>query len=269
LSSRTHNRPLDFRVGGDGPGVVLIHGTGADAVSNWGLLIESLSRRYTVVAPNLPGAGETPARRTSLDVAALADEVVETVDRAGVAGPFDVVGHSLGAVVAAGVAVAAPDRVRSLLLHAGWVTSGPRERLMFELWGHLLATDTALLARALVLDAMSPGLLAGIGQPELDELVGGFESLLDDRIAGQIELDGRVDISGLLAGIRVPTLVLASAEDQVIPPRHQCALAEAIPSASYKEMAGGHGLPFEDPGAFFAEIERWLGEVREKSEVTV
>ena len=54
---------LSMTTAGSGPAVVLIHGTGADAESNWGPLIATLSTSYTVFAPNLPGARVPPHRR--------------------------------------------------------------------------------------------------------------------------------------------------------------------------------------------------------------
>ncbi len=245
---------------GTGPAVVLIHGTGADAETNWGPLIKSLSGRYLVLAPNLPGAGETPAGRADLDLDELAAQVIATVRAAGVAERFYLVGHSLGAVLAAAVAAREPEQVRSLLLHAGWVTTGPRESLMFELWSRLLHVDPELLARYLVLEAMSPALLQQATNAELGDLVAGFNSMLDDRIAGQLELNGRIDLTPVLSNIRAATLVLASAEDRIIPPAHQRALAHAIPGARYREIPGGHGLPFENPSGFFATISEWVDE---------
>lgn len=79
---------LSCTVTGSGPAVVLIHGTGADAESNWGPLIESLSDRYRVLAPNLPGAGATPARGARLEIDELAAQVIATVRAAGVTRPF-------------------------------------------------------------------------------------------------------------------------------------------------------------------------------------
>ena len=88
-SEKEHKMPathphtlLDRIVSGSGPPVVLIHGTGADAESNWGPLIESLSNRYTVVAPNLPGAGRTPAPTDRLELDQLAHDVIATVQDA-------------------------------------------------------------------------------------------------------------------------------------------------------------------------------------------
>lgn len=261
-----HHEPLSCVAAGSGPVVVLIHGTGADAESNWGPLIESLSGRYTVLAPELPGAGGTPASAARLELDELAARVIATVRGAGVVDGFHLVGHSLGAVIAAAVAAREPEQVRSLLLHAGWATTGPREALMFDLWSRLLRADPELLARHLVLEAMSPALLQHAGAAQLDELVAGFTAMLDTRILGQIELDGRIDVAPAMSEIRAATLVLASAEDRIIPPPHQLALAEAIPGARYREIAGGHGLPFENPDGFFATIGEWVTEQQAPTE---
>lgn len=261
MTAEAH-QPLHCLATGSGPSVVLIHGTGADAESNWGPLMETLGARYRVVAPNLPGAGGTPARSQQLDLDELADRVVATVRAAGVAEGFHLVGHSLGAEVAAAVAARHPGEVRSLLVHAGWVTTGPREALMFDLWSRLLSADVELLARHLVLEAMSPALLQEATISELDELVVGFASMLDPAIAGQIELNGRIDLAAVLLDIRATTLVLSSADDRIIPPPHQRAVAEAVPDARYREIVGGHGLPFEDPARFFATVTDWVDETQ-------
>jgi pimeloyl-ACP methyl ester carboxylesterase len=260
---------LDCVVAGSGPPVVLIHGTGADATSNWGPLIESLSDRHTVVAPNLPGAGRTPVPADRLTLDQLADDVVNTVHHVlGGDQDWHLVGHSLGAVVAAAVAIRQPHRLRSLLLHAGWITTGPREALMFGLWSRLLAIDPNLLARYLVLEAMSPALLQAATQQQLEEMVAGFTAMLDNRITAQIDLDGRIDLGSAVSGIRAPTLVLASADDRIIPPLHQQALATAIPGARYLELPGGHGLPFEDPARFFLAISEWIDEQQSQRDAT-
>jgi len=251
---------------GSGPAVVLIHGTGADAQSNWGPLIETLGARYRVIAPNLPGAGGTSARSLPLDLADLADQVVATVRATGVTGAFHLAGHSLGAVVAMAVAARHPGQVRSLLVHAGWATTGPREALLFDLWAQLLSVDLELLAKHLVLEAMSPALLQGVSTSQLAELVGGFTAMLDTAIAGQIELNTRIALEAVLPGIQAPTWVIASAEDRIIPPPHQRTLAEAIPGARYREVAGGHGLPFEDPTRFFAMVAEWIDETQARME---
>lgn len=242
---------------GTGPGLVLIHGTGADAASNWGSLIEAASHRYTVLAVNLPGAGTTPAPTGPLDLDELAGQVLATARAVGLE-QFHLVGHSIGAVIATAVAAREPGAVVSLLLHAGWVTTSPREVFMFDLWARLLRTDPALLARHLVLTAMGPGLLGALSDEQFAELAAGFTAMLDERILPQIDLDGRIDLRDSVRRVLASTLVLASADDQVIPSHHQRELAESISHSRYLEVPGGHGLPFEDPVRFFSIISDFV-----------
>jgi pimeloyl-ACP methyl ester carboxylesterase len=248
---------LDHVVAGSGPGLVLIHGTGADATSNWGALIDEVSDRYTVVAPNLPGAGATPVDPAPIDLDALADQVLATARAAGLE-RFHLVGHSVGAVIATAVAARQPDAVTSLVLHAGWVRTTPREAFMFDLWARLLRTDPALLGRHLILSAFGPDHLASLDDAQFAELAAGFAQMLDERILGQIELDSRIDLRDAVGRITAPTLVIASADDQIIPTRHQRELAAAIQQAEYIETPGGHGLPFEDPARLFSLITEYL-----------
>ncbi|MFJ2580700.1 alpha/beta fold hydrolase [Kitasatospora aureofaciens] len=257
--------PLDHVVAGAGPGLVLIHGTGADATSNWGALIDAMRDRYTVVAPNLPGAGATPVDPAPIDLDSLADRVVATARTAGLE-RFHLVGHSVGAAVATAVAARHPAAVTSLVLHAGWVRTSPREAFMFDLWARLLRTDPALLARQLILTAMGPGLLGTLDDAQFAELAAGFTAMLDERILGQIELDTRIDLRDAVGRITAPTLVLASADDQIIPPHHQRELAAAIHQADYLQVTGGHGLPFEDPARFFSIIAEHVDQRQAQSQ---
>lgn len=250
---------LDHVVAGSGPGLVLIHGTGtgADATLNWGSLIDAMRDRYTVVAPNLPGAGATPVDHAPIDLDSLADRVVATARATGLE-RFHLVGHSVGSAVATAVAARHPDAVTSLVLHAGWVGTSPREAFMFDLWARLLRTDPALLARQLTLDAMGPDLLGALDDAQFAEMAAGFTAMLDERILGQIELDARIDLRDAVGRVTAPILVLASADDQIIPPHHQRELAAAIHQADYLQVPGGHGLPFEDPARFFSIITEYV-----------
>jgi pimeloyl-ACP methyl ester carboxylesterase len=64
-------------------------------------------------------------------------------------------------------------------------------------------------------------------------------------------------------------LVLASADDQIVPTRHQRELAEAITAARYVEVSGGHGLPFEDPARFVSIITEFIDTQQATSHIGV
>ena len=101
-------------VAGDAPTVMLLH-AGAASSQQWRRLIQSLTPRYRVLAPDLIGHGNTPltSSASGLDrelalLAALADRI---------GGPFHLIGHSYGGAVALELACAMPDRVASLALY--------------------------------------------------------------------------------------------------------------------------------------------------------
>ncbi|GAA0360965.1 alpha/beta hydrolase [Streptomyces blastmyceticus] len=241
---------VEYLVTGSGPGVVLVHGTGANPEANFGPLIEALQDTFTVVAPFLSGSARTTDPGGPLTVDDLVAQVLAAADDAGL-GSYHLAGHSLGATVAAAAAGARPDRVRSLLLHAGWVTTDPWLAFQFDLWQRLLRVDPDLLARVVQLTAMGPATLAALGRDEFEETAAGFTELFEaGDMARQAALNMEIDISALLPRITAPALVIAGTHDRIVPPHHQRRLAGLMPRATLLELDCGHGLPFEHPQLF-------------------
>src|SRR4051794_2565744 len=89
-----------YTTAGQGPGLVLVAGTGLDAKLNYGHLLDAFTSQRTVVLPDYAAAGETPDVDGELTVELLAEQIAAATEDA-VDGPVDLVGYSLGAVVAA------------------------------------------------------------------------------------------------------------------------------------------------------------------------
>ncbi|WP_181797160.1 alpha/beta fold hydrolase [Streptomyces sp. WELS2] len=235
---------------GSGEGVVLVHGTGATPDGNFGHLIDVLRPRHTVVAPFLSGAGTTTDTGAPLTVGDLARQVTAAADDAGLT-EFHLVGHSLGACVAAAAAATSGDRVRSLVLHAGWATSDTRMAAQFALWRRLLAADTGLLARMVLLTAFRATAPHFRDPAAFEREVAAFAAMFrPEGTARQLRLDEEVDIAPLLPRVTAPSLVVAGTDDTVVPPYHQERMAELIPGARLTHVAGGHAFPFEAPERF-------------------
>lgn len=234
---------IGYRDDGKGRPIVLIHGTGGDGEANFAGLMPYLSDRR-VIRPDYAGSGLTDDPTEVLSLDRLVDQVLAAVDHAG-AGTFDLLGFSLGAAVAA----RHPGRVEQLVLVGGFVSShDPRAQLQFRRWAELARRDPASLARLMLLMGFSHGFLSRIGD---------IEGVIADMvahsnwagIARQAELDLRIDLSGDLAQVRAPTLVVGNQHDQMVEPKASRALAEGINGARLEWVEGPHLALMEDPRA--------------------
>ncbi|CAM5463147.1 alpha/beta fold hydrolase [Eoetvoesiella caeni] len=248
-----------YRVDGSGPGLVLVHGTGADSESNWGHLVEYLSPHWTVVRPDYSGSGGTVDKGEPLTAAMLAGQVVAAA-RASGAVPFDLVGFSLGAAVAAFIAAEYPELVRSVVLLAGFVSGDDtRQRMQFELWRDLSRSDRKSMARLVLLTGYSPGFVSSLDDKAIEQNLQAIVDTNDwDGMARQLELDLTIDISDQARRIAKPVLVIGCTHDHMVSSAHARRLASLIPGAQYAEMATGHLAPFEQPAQFIALVSDFL-----------
>lgn len=100
--------------GGAGEPLVLIHGVGMCAEA-WAPQMEALAADHRVIAVDMPGHGGTsplPPTARLPEFVAWAARVIEAL----ALGPVNLAGHSMGALVSAGVAVERPDLVRRVAL---------------------------------------------------------------------------------------------------------------------------------------------------------
>jgi pimeloyl-ACP methyl ester carboxylesterase len=244
---------VTYTTAGEGPGLVLVAGTGLSALLNYGHLLDPFTPRRTVVLPDYAAAGETPDVDGELTVDLLAEQVAAAA-AAAVDGPVDQVGYSLGAMVAATVAATRPELVRRLVLVAGW--PGPedgRHQLAIDLWLRLLNADQDLLNRFLQLFCFSPPFLSGLGVEGVQQLLAGSPPLTPG-MARHLEVDLTADVTLLAPKITAPTLVIGLSRDQVVPVERVRELHDLIPGSRYAEIDSGHMVPFERPQELLAAI---------------
>ena len=110
------NGAVAWRAWGSGPPVLLLHGSHG-SWSHWARNIEALATWRTVLAPDLPGFGESAVPPRPDDAASFGEELARGL--AEIAGPranLDVVGFSTGALMGAHLTAAGPALVRRLIL---------------------------------------------------------------------------------------------------------------------------------------------------------
>ena len=96
-------------VAGEGPLVVLLHGVGLRAEA-WSPVIDALSDNFQVIAPDMPGHGESGPAASTATLADYVRAIAPTLDREAI-----IVGHSMGAMIALALAEQKPDRVRGVV----------------------------------------------------------------------------------------------------------------------------------------------------------
>ncbi len=108
-------RPLRYLIGGDGPPLLLCHGWLGSA-ENFTTWFEGVGRHRTLIVPDLPGCGQSPALAGRHTCAALARSLVPLLDELEL-DRFDLGGLCLGSGVAFELLARFPQRVDRLVLH--------------------------------------------------------------------------------------------------------------------------------------------------------
>jgi pimeloyl-ACP methyl ester carboxylesterase len=254
---------VHYRKNGTGPGLLLVHGSTADSEANFAGLRPYFTDRHTVITPDYAGSGLTalpPGGTLTLDhlvdqIAAVAQ--AESDSTGNDSAPLDVVGASLGAVVAAALAADHPHLVNRLVLVGGWARNDdPRQQLALGLWRRLADLDPQAYGEFITLLSLAPGHLSGLAPEQIAKLAA--SALPTEGARRQIDLDITVDIHNKLAEIRAPTLVIGARQDQVIPIAHSRDLHTGIAGSRYAEIDGGHNIPFENPGELAGLITEFL-----------
>lgn len=247
---------VHYEVDGSGPGLVLVHGVGGDADKVFGPVVPHFADHFTVVRPNLSGSGPTTDGGGELTVDLLAGQVTAAA-RAATDGPVDLLGFSLGAVVAAAAAATHPELVRRLVLVGGWAhTTGPRDRFYFDTWRHVYDTDRELFKRFATITGFSPAAVDSFGHEGL------AHSLADEwpppGISRQIDAGRGVDLRPLLPRITAPTLVIGLRQDQMVPVAGSHQLHAGISGSHLLELDGGHMDWFADPSQIIKHTNEFL-----------
>ncbi|KOU24825.1 hypothetical protein ADK52_13480 [Streptomyces sp. WM6372] len=235
--------PVQYTAEGSGPGLLFVHGTGGHGEAQFGHLREHFTDRHTVITPDCSGSGRTPLHADELSLDELVEQAIGAA-RAVTDEPFDIVGFSLGAVVAAAAAAKHPELVRRLVVINGWARNDdPRQQLATDLWRRLPAVDEEAFAAYSALLIFSPPFLAGFGSEGVKATVAGIKA--EEWTLQQIELDHHVDITDRLPAITAPTLVIGSTRDVLIPVEHSRELHQAVAGSEYAELESGHMVIFE------------------------
>src|SRR3954463_3653011 len=256
-----HGHRVIYRIGGSGPPVVLIHGM-VNSSKHWEEVALRLADRYTVVAPDLLGPGDSAAGRGDYSLGAHACSIRDLLTTIGIE-RATVVGHSLGGGIAMQFFYQFPQRVERLALisrgglghevspllpapalpaaAAGiWLVANSRVRAGLDRAGERMkarGSRKGVYLRA-VARAMRPLGDAAARQAFLQTL----RAVIDVRGQHVSAMD-RLYLLGEL-----PTLIVWGGRDNTIPIEHGLAAHRQVPNSRFVTLPKAAHFPnLEDP----------------------
>jgi pimeloyl-ACP methyl ester carboxylesterase len=250
-----------YRRAGDGPPLILLHGILSDSRA-WDRQLAELSREFSVVAWDAPGAGQSsdpPASFGAADYADCLSAFMEALELR----RSHVLGLSWGGVLAQELYRRHPDRIGSLVLadtYAGWRGSLPEEACAERLRSCLRESE---LPASEFVPGWLPGLLSDNAPQELRDEVTAVMSDFHPVGYRQMALAlAETDTRDLLSDIRVPTLLLWGEADQRSPLSVAEQLRDGIPGATLVLIGdAGHESNLEQPARFNAAVREFCRSV--------
>jgi pyruvate dehydrogenase E2 component (dihydrolipoamide acetyltransferase) len=228
-----------LKVGPDeGAPVVLVHGFGAD-LKGWLLNQAVIAERHPTYALDLPGHGASYKQAEDFTAQALANVLREFLAKLNLTG-VHLVGHSLGAAVAAIAASDASDIVKTLTLISPAGLGSEIDGSFFD--GFIEQTRAKKLRPFVEMLVAEPSLVTTEMVEDVlksKRLDGAQEALVAVREANFPGSEQKVSIGAALAGLKIPVQIILGADDAIIPP----AQTKGQTQVSVIEVSGAGHIP--------------------------
>jgi magnesium chelatase accessory protein len=240
---------------GQGPVLLLLHGTGASTHS-WRDLVPLLAGHFTIVAPDLPGHGFTQAPEPDrLSLPAMARAVAALLKQLALA-PELIVGHSAGVAIAFRMVADRAASPRAIISLNGALL--PFKGVASQLFPSLarLMVLNPLVPRFFAWRAGSAGavenLLEGTGSHIDAAGLRLYQRLFASRVhvASTLAMMAHWDLQSLgrdFAKLDLPVLLVAGTADKAVRPSEAEAVAARLPRARLLKLQGGHLIHEEQP----------------------
>ncbi len=257
-SNPTQQPPLHYTESGKGTPLVLLHGfLGSSAY--WDELVPLLSSSYRCITPDLRGHGRSLAPEGSYRIEQMADDVIQLLDYLQLPSAT-VLGHSMGGYVTLALAEQHADRLD------GWglIHSTPHEDAPQAKENRLLAVSKINSEGiATFTDGMVEGLFAPASLEQLPKAVQkvrelGYATPPQGACGAALAMRERPDRRQILATSRKPILLVAGAQDRLIP-SDRLFTSEGDNIKTHTIASAGHMGMLETPAELAEIIRDYLG----------
>jgi 3-oxoadipate enol-lactonase len=264
---QANGQTLYYEVHGEGEPLLLVMGLAADTMA-WALQVPAFSARYRTVSFDNRDVGQSSMAEGPYEITDMAQDTLALADALELES-FHLVGVSMGGAIAQEVALAAPDRVRTLTLAMTWPRGGAWAAKLSELW----SARVEHMSREQRVDEL---MLLTLSE-DFFENAEGVAWLRDlmlqnphpqsaDAFARQLDASSRHDTRERLGSVAMPTHVIGAEHDILVPVWKSRELAELIPGAQLSVIdAGPHGANLENAEEFNRLVLDFLDQSRASS----
>ncbi|WP_068115677.1 alpha/beta fold hydrolase [Tropicimonas marinistellae] len=227
--------------------LVFLPGMMCDARLFWPHLLSLGTDRAVTFAP----------LSTASSIGAMASAVLDAAPRR-----FAPVGHGLGGMVAMEILSRAPERVTRVVL-MGTTPQPETPPMAAEREPRIIAARTGRVSEAMQAEVPPGSLAPGPGRMKVQSLIAEMAEALGPEVfvAQTRALQRRPDQQKTLRTTKIPALVLCGEHDTLYPVKRHEFMAELIPVAKLRVIAGAGHLPtLEQPEATAEALAGWLAE---------
>lgn len=248
-----------------GPVMVLIHGY-TDSARDWVPMLPYVAKRYRLILVDIRGHGQSSKPECCYTRLDFAYDIKLLLDALHVR-KADIVGHSLGSIVAQTFAEYWPERTARVVLISstgGWPPNRPKQPPQFD-----FAAEIRKLKEPI--EADSPFMIAWWDSPTpVDPDFIRRERRDAARIPLRVWLavldqalpvNAYADLQSTLPRLKAPTLLIWGSKDPIMEPQVRQTLRDALPAARVKVFDGlGHNPFWEDPRGVADVINAFLND---------
>jgi 3-oxoadipate enol-lactonase len=259
---RANGQTLYYEEHGDGEPLLCVMGLATDTLA-WLPQLQAFSERHRTAIFDNRDVGRSSMADGPYEIADMARDALALADGLGLES-FHLLGVSMGGAIAQEVALAAPERLKTLTLAVTWASSGAWARKLSDVWGARVAGMTReQRVDELLLLTMSEEFF------ENDEAVEWLRNTVlanphpqpVDAFARQLDASGRHRAGERLASLSLPVHVIGAEHDILVSVWKSRELAELIPGARLTVVAGApHGVNLERAEEFNRAVLDFIAE---------
>jgi pimeloyl-ACP methyl ester carboxylesterase len=246
---------------GTGEPLLCVLGLASDS-QGWALQLDAFAARFRTIVFDNRDAGRSTVCDADYDIADLADDAIALADRLEL-DRFHLLGISLGSCVAQRVALAIPERIRTLTLAATWAGTTPAySEMRARVWEREVRRSTTeeWLEEMMLLTLSEHAFETQEGVETLKRMaLDNPHPQPTEGLIRQIRSMSRHDVRDRLSELRMPVHVIAGDRDLLIPPWKSEEVAEHVHDATFTLLRGiGHSMNLERADEFNATVLEWL-----------